>query len=188
MPARAARGEMLTIDDILEILATPLLGIIPESQDVLKASNVGSPVTLNNADSAPARAYVDASRRLMGEETRHGGAGRAQGLHGPPAGTEGGMSMKLLRLFGGRNASSAPVARERLQILLAHERGLLGQPDLLVTLREEILAVVSKHVTLDPEKVIVRLERGKTVSTLEVDIEVPNDFEKSKAAERRMAG
>ena len=67
-PSRAARGEMLTIDDILEILATPLLGIIPESQDVLKASNVGSPVTLNNADSAPARAYVDASRRLMGEE------------------------------------------------------------------------------------------------------------------------
>lgn len=98
------------------------------------------------------------------------------------------MSMKLLRLFSGRNASSAPVARERLQILLAHERGLLGQPDLLVTLREEILAVVSKHVTLDPEKVIVRLDRGKTVSTLEVDIEVPNDFEKSKAAERRMAG
>ena len=142
-PARAARGEMLTIDDILEILATPLLGIIPESQDVLKASNVGSPVTLNNADSAPARAYVDASRRLMGEERRHGGAGRAQGLHEPAAGTEGRMSMNLLRLFGGRNAS-APVARERLQILLAHERGLLGQSDLLATLREEILAVVSK--------------------------------------------
>jgi len=97
------------------------------------------------------------------------------------------MSLKLLRLFGGRNAS-APVARERLQILLAHERGLLGQPDLLATLREEILAVVSRHVTLDPEKVIVKLERGKTVSTLEVDIEVPNDFDKSKAVQRRMAG
>src|SRR5487761_2655338 len=64
--ARASRGEMLNIDDILEILATPLLGIIPESQDVLKASNVGTPVTLNNAESAPARAYTDASRRLMG--------------------------------------------------------------------------------------------------------------------------
>src|ERR1700726_2548003 len=64
---RAARGEMLSIEDILEILATPLLGIIPESQDVLGASNVGSPVTLNNAASAPARAYVDAVRRLMGE-------------------------------------------------------------------------------------------------------------------------
>ncbi len=65
----------------------------------------------------------------------------AQGLHEPAAGTEGCMSMNLLRLFSGRDAS-APVARERLQILLAHERGLLGQPDLLVMLREEILAVV----------------------------------------------
>src|SRR5437660_11613822 len=64
---RAARGEMLSIEDILEILATPLLGIIPESQDVLRASNVGSPVTLNNTSSAPARAYIDAVRRLMGE-------------------------------------------------------------------------------------------------------------------------
>ena len=65
--ARASRGEMLSIDDILEILATPLLGIIPESQEVLLASNVGSPVTLNNAASAPSRAYIDAVRRLMGE-------------------------------------------------------------------------------------------------------------------------
>ncbi|HVX76502.1 MAG TPA: septum site-determining protein MinD [Bradyrhizobium sp.] len=64
---RASRGEMLSIDDILEILAVPLLGIIPESQDVLKASNVGAPVTLNNTASAPARAYFDAARRLSGE-------------------------------------------------------------------------------------------------------------------------
>src|SRR5450432_3826857 len=67
---RAARGEMITIEDILEILATPLLGIIPESQDVLRASNVGSPVTLSNAASAPARAYTDAARRLMGETVK----------------------------------------------------------------------------------------------------------------------
>src|SRR2546421_1949734 len=65
--ARAARGEMLSIEDVLAILATPLLGIIPESQDVLRASNVGSPLTLNNAASTPARAYIDATRRLMGE-------------------------------------------------------------------------------------------------------------------------
>ena len=186
-PARAARGEMLNIDDILEILATPLLGIIPESQDVLRASNVGSPVTLNNADSAPARAYIDALAPPDGRRRRHGRAGRTQGLHEPAARTEGGMSMNLLRLFSGREAT-APVARERLQILLAHERGLLGQPDLLVTLREEILAVVSKHIQLDPDKVMVKLDRGKTVSTLEVDIEVPNNFDKKAAEERRMAG
>jgi septum site-determining protein MinD len=65
--SRAARGEMLSINDVLEILSTPLLGIIPESQEVLRASNVGSPVTLNNPLSAAARAYFDAARRLKGE-------------------------------------------------------------------------------------------------------------------------
>ncbi len=89
--------------------------------------------------------------------------------------------MNLLRLFGGRTAS-APVARERLQILLAHERGLRGQPELLELLRAEILAVVSRHIVLDPEKVVVKMERGKNVSMLEVDIEVPNGVEKSIAA------
>jgi cell division topological specificity factor len=92
------------------------------------------------------------------------------------------MSMGLLRLLRGGRSGSAPVARERLQILLAHERGLRGQPDLLGVLREEILAVVSKHVTLDPDKVTVKLERGDEMSTLEVDIEVPNDFEQRKVA------
>jgi septum site-determining protein MinD len=66
-PARAARGEMLNIADVLEILSTPLLGIIPESEDVLRASNLGSPVTLNDPTCAPARAYIDAARRLRGE-------------------------------------------------------------------------------------------------------------------------
>jgi septum site-determining protein MinD len=64
--SRAARGEMLAIDDVLEILSCPLLGIIPESKEVMRASNVGSPVTLNDALSAPARAYFDAARRLKG--------------------------------------------------------------------------------------------------------------------------
>ena len=64
---RAQRGDMLKTEDVLEILSIPLLGIIPESQDVLKASNVGAPVTINNPASAPARAYAEAARRLMGE-------------------------------------------------------------------------------------------------------------------------
>ena len=94
--------------------------------------------------------------------------------------------MSIFRLFSSRPAppqiASAPIARERLQILLAHERGLRGQPDLLMLLREEILAVVSRHVTLDPDKVIVRMERGKNVSTLEVDIEIPNGLDVPLAA------
>ena len=88
--------------------------------------------------------------------------------------------MNLLRLTDGRTAS-APVARERLQILLAHERGLRGQPDLLGVLREEILAVVSRHIVLDPEKVIVKMDRNRHVLTLEVDIEVLTGVEESVA-------
>jgi len=67
-PARAKRGEMLKTEDILEILSIPLLGIIPESQEVLRASNLGAPVTLADPTSAPARAYTDAVRRLLGEK------------------------------------------------------------------------------------------------------------------------
>ncbi len=66
-PARAARGEMLKIEDVLDILSIPLIGIIPESEEVLRASNVGSPVVLANPVSAPARAYADAVKRLLGE-------------------------------------------------------------------------------------------------------------------------
>jgi cell division topological specificity factor len=75
-----------------------------------------------------------------------------------------------------RRGGSAPIARERLQILLAHERGTRNQPDLLGILREEILAVISRHVPFEPDKVQIKLDRGKSVSTLEVDIEIPNGF------------
>jgi cell division topological specificity factor len=89
--------------------------------------------------------------------------------------------MSMFRLFSSRPVpppATAPIARERLQILLAHERGMRGQkPDLLLLLREEILAAVSRHVALDPDKVIVRMERGKDVSTLEVDVELPSGLE-----------
>lgn len=65
---RAARGEMLKVDDVLEILSIPLLGIIPESEEVLRASNLGAPVTLNAPQSAPGRAYAEAARRILGED------------------------------------------------------------------------------------------------------------------------
>jgi cell division topological specificity factor len=80
--------------------------------------------------------------------------------------------MSLLDIF--RSRRTAPVARERLQILLAHERGVVGGSDLTATLREEILAVIAKHVAIDKDKVQVKLERGASVSTLEIDIEVPS--------------
>ena len=79
--------------------------------------------------------------------------------------------MSLLRFFNRRN--SAPVERERLQLLLAHERAVVGgRSDLVAILREEILAVIAKHVTIERDKVQVKMDRGSSVSTLEVDIEI----------------
>jgi septum site-determining protein MinD len=79
-PARALRGEMLNIGDVLEILSTPLIGIIPESEEVLRASNLGSPITVSNAKSAPARAYQAAARRLRGEDVPIAIPGERRGL------------------------------------------------------------------------------------------------------------
>ncbi|MCI5076336.1 septum site-determining protein MinD [Oricola sp.] len=66
-PTRAETGDMLKVDDVLEILSIPLLGVIPESTDVLRASNLGTPVTLADARSETAQSYFAAARRLMGE-------------------------------------------------------------------------------------------------------------------------
>ncbi len=63
---RVARGEMLTVEDVKEILSIPLLGIIPESETVLRASNTGTPVILDT-ESPAGRAYDDAVARLLGE-------------------------------------------------------------------------------------------------------------------------
>lgn len=81
--------------------------------------------------------------------------------------------MNLLRFFS--RPPSAPAARERLQVLLAHERATVGDSDLVTKLRDEILAVIAKHVQIDNEKVSVKMERGAKVSTLAVDIEIPLD-------------
>jgi len=80
--------------------------------------------------------------------------------------------MSVFRLF--RRPSSAPVARERLQILLAYERGVRGQSDLLTILREEILAVIEKHVPIERDNVQIKMDRGDAVSLLEIDVEIPN--------------
>jgi cell division topological specificity factor len=68
-----------------------------------------------------------------------------------------------------RPTSSAPVARKRLQTLLEYERGLID-PDLFTVLREEILSCVSRHVTVDPDKVQLRVDRGARVSALALEM------------------
>lgn len=87
-PDRVNKGEMLGVEDVEEILAIRLLGVIPESQSVLKASNQGIPVILDEQSDA-GQAYSDAVERLLGKETPH----RFLDVH---------KKGFLQRLFGGR--------------------------------------------------------------------------------------
>jgi cell division topological specificity factor len=88
--------------------------------------------------------------------------------------------MNILNFF--RKQATAPIARDRLQILLSHERTIAGGSDLVAVLREEILAVIKKHVQVDQEKVQVKMDRGESVSMLEVDIEIPTPTAKKAKA------
>jgi cell division topological specificity factor len=79
-----------------------------------------------------------------------------------------------MSLFGFLKArGSAPVARERLQILLAHERVALGPRDLVTILRDELLATIARHIEFDPAKLSVKMDRSGSFSTLEIDVEIP---------------
>jgi len=79
--------------------------------------------------------------------------------------------MSFFSLFKPR--STAPVARERLQILLSHERVAVGGNDLVAILRDELLKTIRRHVEIDPEKVSVKMDRAQGFSTLEIDVEIP---------------
>jgi cell division topological specificity factor len=80
--------------------------------------------------------------------------------------------MSIFRLFAKQR--TAPAARERLQVLLAHERSSTGS-DLISILREEILAVIAKHVQVDSDRVHVKMDRDEHMSILEIDVEIPLD-------------
>lgn len=90
--------------------------------------------------------------------------------------------MKLLDFFR-KQPASAPQARERLQILLAHERaGREGSPDFLPQLQRELIEVVKKYVAVDDDKVQVQLDRGDDVATLEVNVEIPESVPHKRSA------
>jgi cell division topological specificity factor len=83
--------------------------------------------------------------------------------------------MSLFGLFKRREPepATAPIARERLQVLLAHERASPGQPNLLGALKDEIIMAIRRHVAVNPDAVLVKMEKRKTVSILRIAIDMP---------------
>jgi cell division topological specificity factor len=82
--------------------------------------------------------------------------------------------MSLLDFFRSkRSTTTAAVARDRLQIVLAHERISRDGDDFLPRLQKELLEVISRYVAVDQNAAVVKLDRGDDVSTLEIEIELP---------------
>jgi len=83
--------------------------------------------------------------------------------------------MSLLDLFRAkRSKASATTARDRLQIVLAHERISRDGDDFLPRLQKELMEVIARYVAVDQNKAVVKLDRGDDVSTLEIEIELPS--------------
>jgi len=82
--------------------------------------------------------------------------------------------MGFLSFFLGEKKSTASVAKERLQLILAHERnGRNASPDYLPQLQRELVAVISKYVSINPNDIKVNMERQDNLEVLEVKIELP---------------
>lgn len=81
--------------------------------------------------------------------------------------------MSLFDFFRRKEPSAAATAKDRLQIVLAHERADRNAPDFLPQLQKELLAVIKKYVPIDDDKVAVKLERESGCSMLEVNVELP---------------
>ena len=82
--------------------------------------------------------------------------------------------MSLFSFLLGEKKKTASVAKERLQIILAHERGGRSKADYLPALQRELIAVISKYVSINPEDIKVHLERQDDLEVLEVKIELPD--------------
>ncbi len=81
--------------------------------------------------------------------------------------------MSFFDYFKSKKNTSASVAKERLQIIVAHERGQREQPDYLPQLQQELLAVIRKYVQIDDDMVQVELDRNENCSVLELNVTLP---------------
>ena len=81
----------------------------------------------------------------------------------------------FLSFFLGEKKKTASVAKERLQLILAHERmGNNAKPDYLQALQRDLIAVIAKYIPINPEDIKVNLERAGNLDVLEVKIELPD--------------
>jgi len=83
--------------------------------------------------------------------------------------------MSFLNYFKSSKKNTASIARERLQIIVAHERGKRDQPDYLPQMQQEILDVIRKYVPISQDQVQVQLDKSDSCSVLELNVTLPDE-------------
>lgn len=90
--------------------------------------------------------------------------------------------MSFLDYFRSKNKSTASVAKDRLQIIVAHERSSRNQPDYLPALQKDLVAVISKYVPINEDQVSVALDQNDDCAVLELNITLPEETAQQEAA------
>jgi cell division topological specificity factor len=93
--------------------------------------------------------------------------------------------MGLLDYFRTSRQSTAAVAKERLQILVAHERSERNKPEYLVAMQKDLLDVIRKYVDIDPNAITVTMEQDENREILELNIVLPEDGDGKRATPRQ---
>ena len=170
-PARVEKGEMLKVADVLEILAIPLLGVIPQDDAVLhrvQCRHAGGAGRALQGRPGLQRRGAPADRRADRDAVRGTGQAWLRAVADPED------RVRLLEFFKlGRRPPSADMAKQRLQLVIAHDKGA-GGFEFLPLLQRELLEVIRKYVDIDARKVKVDIERGDQMSVLELNVELPS--------------
>jgi septum site-determining protein MinD len=167
-PKMMANQEMLAVDDVTEILALPLLGLVLEDEQVIVSSNRGEPLTLNGTQSDGSA--VRRSRCSIRPRCAMA-CGPSWAASSIPRSSEPMALRDFINKLLGRQPASATTARQRLQLVLAHDRSDLN-PELLEQMRREILEVVSRYVEIDLEEGDVTLETEDRVTALVANLPI----------------
>ena len=149
-------GDMLDVNDILDSLAVKLIGIIPDDRNITISTNKGEPIVLNDK-ALSGQAFRNVARRIMGEQVPflNFDSNNENGFLYSLKKLLGGIQMDFFSLFGQKPASKE-VAKERLKLILIHDRADLS-PELLQNIKEEIMGVISKYAEIDREELEVKI-------------------------------
>ena len=174
-PQMVESGDMLDMDDINDILSIDCIGQVPDDKMVITSTNRGEPcITMDK--STAGQAYRNIVGRLLGEKVpfmtfpKVGFFSRLKHVFGLYGGRR--MLNALMKLFG-KKEPSGKVARDRLKVVLIHDRASVS-PEVMEHLRHDILDVVGRYLDINPEEMDISLANDEDSVALVANIPVTN--------------